>query len=364
MADPDDERSEMGWLLGLMSGTSMDGIDAALIRSDGERVLEMGPATTLSFDSEFRERLRAVLGHCGPVEDAERELTQRHAEAVRQLLAEAGLAPDEVALIGFHGQTIDHAPAEGRTRQIGDGQLLARETGIVVVSDFRSRDVAEGGEGAPLAPLYHAALAHSLERPLAVLNLGGVANITWIGKGEEEILAFDCGPGNALIDDWVLARTGASFDRDGALARKGRVDELLLNRLLSDPYFARSAPKSLDRDHFDSTPLNDLSVADGAATLTAFTAASVALGLAHLPSPPVRWLVTGGGRLNPALLDALRERLHCDVQPVESVGWEGDALEAQAFAFLAKRVVLGLPTSLPATTGVSHPVSGGLINRP
>jgi anhydro-N-acetylmuramic acid kinase len=352
------------WALGLMSGTSMDGIDAALLRTDGRAVLATGASTTMAYDPAFRARLRGVLRGRGPVAAVERELTAKHAEVVRRLLDLAGMTPSAIAYIGLHGQTIDHAPAERRTWQIGDGALLARESAITVISDFRSRDVAEGGEGAPLAPLYHAALARRLERPLAVLNVGGVSNVTWIGAGEMEVLAFDCGPGNAMIDDWVAKHTGSPFDRDGALAMQGRVDETILARLLENPYFTRSAPKSLDRDHFDPSPVEDLAVADGAATLTAFTAAAVQRGLSIMPAPPGRWLVSGGGRHNSAIMAALAARLPGDVEPVEAVGWDGDALEAQAFAYLAVRVARGLPTSLPSTTGVPRATSGGRIDTP
>jgi anhydro-N-acetylmuramic acid kinase len=359
-----DPAEEGLWALGLMSGTSMDGIDAALLRTDGREVFASGASTTMAYDPDFRGRLRGVLHGRGPVEAVARELTLKHAEAVRLLLDLAGMAPSDIAYIGFHGQTIDHLPAERRTWQIGDGALLARDTGIAVVSDFRSRDVARGGEGAPLAPLYHAALARRLRHPLAVLNVGGVSNVTWIGAGEEEVLAFDCGPGNAMIDDWTAKHTGSPFDRDGALASRGRVDEAVLGRLLEDRYFDRPAPKSLDRDHFDASPVEGLAVADGAATLTAFTAAAVARGLAFMPAPPGRWLVTGGGRHNAATMAALAARLPGEVAPVEAVGWDGDALEAQAFAYLAVRVVRGLPTSLPTTTGVARPTSGGRIDEP
>jgi anhydro-N-acetylmuramic acid kinase len=352
------------WALGLMSGTSMDGIDAALLRSDGHEIFAHGPSITLAYEAKFRERLRAVLHGQGEVDAVARELTLRHAEIVRQLLEQAGMARSDVTYIGFHGQTIDHAPAEGRTWQIGDGALLAREVGITVVSDFRSLDVARGGEGAPLAPLYHAALARGLDRPLAVLNVGGVSNVTWIGAGEADVLAFDCGPGNAMLDDWVAKLTGAPFDRDGALALSGQVDETVLDRLLENDYFDRPAPKSLDRDHFDSSPVAGLVPADGAATLTAFTAAAVARGLALMPEPPRRWLITGGGRRNAAIMVALAARLPSDVAPVEAVGWDGDALEAEAFAYLALRVAKGLPTTLPSTTGVSQPTSGGRIDQP
>ncbi len=277
------------------------------------------------------------------------------------------MASGAVAVLGFHGHTILHQPEAGRTRQIGDGALLAAETGIDVVCDFRARDVAGGGQGAPLAPLYHAALAAELAKPLAVLNLGGVANLTWIGAGADEsegaVRAFDTGPGNALIDDWAARHSGRPLDLDGALARAGRTDEAALASLLEDPYFARPPPKSLDRDAFDPGPVAGLSPADGAATLTAFSAAAVARALDHLPVPPRRWLVTGGGRHNPALMAALAERLEAPVAPVEAVGWDGDALEAQAFAYLALRSLEGLALSLPGTTGVARPMPGGVVHR-
>ena len=367
------------WALGLMSGTSLDGIDAALIRGDGRARVDPGPRLTVAYDAAFRARLRAALGARDEGEPAiasvERALTLRHADAVRRLLAEADLKPGAVAVLGFHGHTILHEPEAGRTRQIGDGALLAAETGIDVVCDFRTRDVAGGGQGAPLAPLYHAALAAELAKPLAVLNLGGVANLTWIGPGiglgigpgagesEGAIRAFDTGPGNALLDDWADRHSGRPLDRDGALARAGRVDEAALAALLDNPYFDRPPPKSLDRDAFDPAPVERLSPADGAATLTAFSAAAVARALDHLPAPPRRWLVTGGGRHNPALMAALAERLEAPVAPVEAVGWDGDALEAQAFAYLALRSLLGLPLTLPSTTGAPRPLSGGVLHR-
>jgi anhydro-N-acetylmuramic acid kinase len=356
------------WCIGLMSGTSLDGIDAALLRGDGEQRIEAGPALTVAYDDAFRTRLRSVLGGRGDVAAVERALTLRHAAAVRRLLDRAGMRAEEIALIGFHGQTILHAPERGRTWQIGDGALLAAETGIDVVCDFRSADVAAGGQGAPLVPLFHAALAADLERPLAVLNIGGVANVTWIGAGSDacgapRLLAFDTGPGNAPIDDWVGRHTGAAFDRDGALARAGRVDPAALARLIDHPYFAARPPKSLDRDAFDLSAVAGLGAADGAATLTAFAAEAVARALRHFPQAPRRWIVTGGGRRNPALLAALRVRLGSPVETAEAVGWDGDALEAQAFAHLALRSVRGLPLSLPATTGVARPTTGGRLCR-
>jgi anhydro-N-acetylmuramic acid kinase len=347
--------------IGLMSGTSLDGIDAAFIETDGEGRVVTGPALTLPYDPALRQRLRAVLGGKGEVGAVERDLTLAHAAAVRALISQAGVAGAEV--VGFHGHTILHRPEERRTWQIGDGALLAAATGLDVVCDFRAADVAAGGEGAPFAPLYHAALAGALERPLAVLNLGGVGNVTWIGAGPGDILAFDTGPANALIDDWALAHTGEPVDRDGALARAGRVDVAHLERFLAHPFFARRPPKSLDRDDFAAFVPEGLGPADGAATLTAMSAAAVARAVGHLPAPAQRWLVTGGGRHNPALMAELARRLGVPVEPVEAAGWMGDALEAQAFAYLAVRSLAGLPLSLPSTTGVPTPMRGGVVRR-
>jgi anhydro-N-acetylmuramic acid kinase len=351
--------------LGLMSGTSCDGVDAALIETDGEQRIGCGRWLTRPYEPAFGQRLRATLGGKGAVAAVERELTEIHAEAVRALLAADGIAPQSVTVVGFHGQTILHEPHRRRTWQIGDGALLARLTGIDVVNDFRSRDVAEGGQGAPFVPLYHAALAAGLPRPLAVLNIGGVANVTWIGEHGTagELLAFDTGPGNALLDDWALRHTGRPVDSGGSLARAGRVNGPALAALLANPYFDLPAPKSLDRDAFDPAPLAGLSAADGAATLVAFTAASIARSAELFPRPVQRWLVTGGGRHNPALMAALGERLAAPVAPVEDVGWQGDALEAQAFAYLAVRSLRGLPLSVPGTTGVPRPMTGGQLHR-
>jgi anhydro-N-acetylmuramic acid kinase len=283
-----------------------------------------------------------------------------HAEAVDHFLCENPRT--EVDLVGFHGHTILHRPAERRTLQIGDGALLAGRLGLDVVGDFRSADVAAGGEGAPLAPLYHAALAAALPKPIAVLNIGGVANVTWIG-GPEEILAFDTGPGNALIDDWVRRLTGSAADLDGVLARAGAVSAAHVENFLASSFFDRLPPKSLDRDDFRDVLPTGLSLEDGAATLTEMTAAAVAAAGRHFPAPAEQWLVTGGGRHNPALMEALRRRLDVPVRPVEAVGWHGDALEAQAFAYLAVRSVFGLPLSLPSTTGVPRPTCGGRLFR-
>jgi anhydro-N-acetylmuramic acid kinase len=343
----------------------MDGIDIAMIETDGAALVHPGPATTIPYLPEFRERLRGVLGGVEPVAAVEADLTRLHAEAVEIFLdRHRGLT---VELIGMHGHTILHRPAERRTWQLGDGRVLARRLGIDVVCDFRSADVVAGGEGAPLAPLFHAALASALPKPLAILNLGGVGNVTWIGTQAlaetAEIMAFDTGPGNALIDDWVRRHTGAAADFDGALALAGQPSEAYVARFLEHPYFTRRPPKSLDRDDFRDVIPATLSLADGAATLTEITATAVAASRRHFPMPVREWLVCGGGRRNPALLAALIRRLDAPVSPVEAVGWDGDALEAQAFAYLAVRAAAGLPLSLPSTTGVPRAMSGGRLFR-
>ncbi len=343
-----------------MSGTSLDGIDVAALATDGRERLAAGPALTVPYPRAFRERLRGVLGGTGPraeTAEVEAELTRLHGDAVAEFRAHH---PEiAVDLVGFHGHTIMHRPAERRTWQIGDGALLASLTGVDVIADFRSADVAAGGEGAPLAPLYHAALAARMAKPVAILNLGGVANLTWICEREGDILAFDTGPGNALIDDWVRRHTGRAADIDGALALAGRVSRPPVAGFLEHPYFARTPPKSLDRDEFHGAIPDDLTLADGAATLTEISAAAVAAAVRHLPAAPREWLVCGGGRRNPALMAALARVVGAPVRAVEAVGWDGDALEAQAFAYLAVRSVLGLPLSLPTTTGAPHPVCGG-----
>lgn len=355
---------------GLMSGTSMDGIDAALLRTDGGAVVEPLASLTVPYPAGFRRELQSVLGGAGPVECVEESLTRRHADAVAALLDASRLSAGDISFIGFHGHTIVHAPEQRRTWQIGDGALLASLTGVDVVADFRTDDVAAGGEGAPFAPIYHAAIAPD-ERPLCMLNIGGVGNVTWIGAGAEpesesvfdHLLAFDTGPGNALIDDWVAARCGVPFDQDGAIAATGRVDARCLQALMAQPYFDRPAPKSLDRDDFSAEIVTSLAPADGAATLAAFTVAAIARGQDCLPEPPRQWLVTGGGRHNGFLMKLLAAELNAPIAPVEKAGLDGDAIEAQAFAYLAVRSVRGMPLSGPSTTGVPRPLSGGRLFR-
>ncbi len=352
--------------IGLMSGTSADGVDAAMIETDGTRVFATGAFLTLPMPAALRQDVLALMrdpdrAEHDPAEDVEARVTDLHAEAVRLLLAQAGPSAAVIDVVGFHGQTVLHRPENCLTRQLGDGARLARALALPVVNRFRHADVAAGGQGAPLVPLFHAALAHDLAGPVAVLNLGGVGNVTALDDGS--ILAFDTGPANALIDDWVGRHTGAAYDADGRFAGSGVVDAAALAELLDNSYFDRAPPKSLDRNAFSAAPVERLSLADGAATLAAFTAATVGLARAHLPRPPERWLVAGGGRHNPVIMQMLRAALGVPVDPVEAVGWNGDALEAQAFGFLAVRSILGLPLSLPQTTGVPAPMPGGELHR-
>ena len=348
--------------IGLMSGTSMDGIDAALLETDGVTVARRGGFVSMPYDATMRAMLARTIGHRTAAPDVVAALTEMHAAVVDKLLKETSITPDRIDVIGFHGHTIFHQPAQRVTVQIGDGDALARLTGIDVVCDFRGADVASGGEGAPFAPLYHAALSQGLPRPLAVLNVGGIANVTWIGA-DDRLLAFDTGPGNGLLDDWVRENDLGDIDEDGRLAASGRIDEAVLARLMDHAYFDAPPPKSLDRLDFGLGPVRGLSPADGAATLAAFTARSVAVARRFLPQPPLRWLVCGGGRHNPALMARFATELQTAVDPVEAVGWRGDAIEAEAFAFLAVRSLQGLPLSLPGTTGVAAPMPGGVLHR-
>ncbi|MEH6496004.1 MAG: anhydro-N-acetylmuramic acid kinase [Pseudomonas marincola] len=353
---------DMVWAIGLMSGTSMDGIDAALIKTDGVHVLEYGAAVSIPYEPAFRSRFQAYLGTLSAPDDVINAFTDLNAEAVHQLIDRSNLSTEEVSIIGFHGQTLFHDAPNKITVQIGDGQRLADKCKIDVVNDFRSADVAAGGQGAPFAPLYHQALAQKIDGPIAVLNLGGVGNVTYING--DEILAFDTGPASALLDDWVREKTGVAFDEGGKIAQTGRVDETILKALLDHPYFTKIPPKSLDRDDFSKSSLEHLSLEDGAATLTAFTVKSVALSRDHLPMEPRRWLVAGGGRHNILMMQKIQTEMgNALVEPVENIGWRGDELEAEAFAFLAVRSRAQLPLSLPTTTGVPKPMMGGVFYK-
>ncbi|MDX2158397.1 MAG: anhydro-N-acetylmuramic acid kinase [Hyphomicrobiaceae bacterium] len=359
--------------LGLMSGTSMDGIDLALIETDGESHVRRLAAASVEYPEDFRHRLRTALAEAraitrreerpGTLAAVERDLTERHAEAALRFLGDRMLQPSAVDVIGFHGQTVLHRPDQGTTVQLGDGPLLARCMGIDVVYDLRAADVEKGGEGAPLVPVYHRALAAKVPaRPVAFLNIGGVANVTWIGS-DETLVAFDTGPGNALIDDWMRARAGRPRDDDGSLAARGKVDERVLHAFLLHPFFAKPVPKSLDRNAFPLELADGLAVAEGAATLTALTAEAVARAREHMPAEPALWVVCGGGRRNRTLMGMLAARVENALVPAEALGLDGDTLEAQAWAYLAVRSLAGLPITFPGTTGAATPATGGVLAR-
>jgi anhydro-N-acetylmuramic acid kinase len=405
--------------IGLMSGTSIDGVDAALIETDGYTHVQALGFCCLPYTPSERELIRACFGRtdheADDIKAVEKLLTLKHAESVHALLKQTQQSPDEIDVIGFHGQTVFHAPQEGVTVQIGDGALLAQETGIDVVYDFRINDVKAGGQGAPLAPVYHKALAASagLETPVVILNIGGVGNVTWIGSskchpaekrdpanpykipacaGMTELLAFDTGPGNALMDDMMQRYRGQRYDKDGAIAAKGTVDQARLQTWLAHDYFQKPPPKSLDRDEWDIAAFGNLDVIpahaeiaqkqppdpglrrddistlqNAMATLLEFSAETIAMSLDHMPQAPNTWYAAGGGRHNKALMSRLQEKLDARsggaLRSIDDLGWNGDAIEAECFAYLAVRSVLGLPLSFPTTTGVPKPLSGGIVAK-
>jgi anhydro-N-acetylmuramic acid kinase len=361
--------------IGLMSGTSLDGVDVALVETDGETINRFGPTGYRPYgDGEravLRDALAAAIGLAdrtarpGVLREAEACVTAAHAEAVERFLEANRISAETIAVVGFHGQTVLHRPEAQLTVQIGDGHGLAARLRVPVVFDFRAADMAAGGQGAPLVPVFHRMLVESLRRalPVAVLNVGGVANVTYVDAAT--LIACDTGPGNALIDDFTRARTGEARDSDGRTAARGTVDEAYIGRFLSHPFFALAPPKSLDRNAFAGIAPPDLSVADGAATLTALTAAAVAAIVPHLPLPPRSWIVAGGGARNPTLMSMLAAKLApATVESADAVGWSADAIEAQAFAVLAVRALRGAPLTFPTTTGVARPMTGGVIVRP
>lgn len=361
--------------IGLMSGTSMDGIDVAMIETDGERVTARGLGTSRPYGVDERSLIAEAVAQAKKLEQregrpealarAEEMITRAHSQVVRDFLAANGIPESDIAIVGFHGQTVLHRPEAGLTVQLGDGSMLAEMLRRDVVFDFRGDDVAAHGEGAPFVPAYHRALVETagIELPVAVLNIGGISNVTWVGNAGD-LFAFDIGPGNALIDDWAMARTGQAMDVDGALARQGGVDEAVLERLFDDPFFTKKPPKSLDRGDFSIDAVAGLDAADGAATLTAFTAEAIARAAGFLAERPANWVVTGGGARNPVLMGELRTRLAGRVEPAEAFGWSSEFMEAEAFAFLAVRSLYGLPLTFPETTGVRAPQTGGRLVRP
>jgi len=367
-------------ILGFMTGTSLDAVDMAVLETDGEEITRLGPTGERKLDPTARALIEAATADAlrwSPGEPAPQSfaaaaaaIADEHIAAGDDFMRRNRLLPEDLDLIGLQGQTVLHAPpgpgrAVGRSVQLIDAEAVARALGIPVAYDFRSDDVAAGGQGAPLAPAYHAALVRysTLSTPTAVLNLGGVANVTLVGA-DGWLEAFDTGPANGMLDLLVQARGQGRYDADGALATAGRVDQPVLEAYLADPYFARRGPKSLDRFDFSLEPVAALSIEDAAATLTAFAAETVVRGLKALAEVPLRLVVTGGGRRNPALMQAIRDRLPFPALTAEDVHWRGDSIEAEAFAYLAARCLLGLPISFPRTTGVAEPMTGGRIVQP
>jgi anhydro-N-acetylmuramic acid kinase len=368
--------------IGLMSGTSMDGIDVAMIETDGMSIVRRGPSLELPYDAAFRRKLARALEDAksiekreerpGNLEAVESDLTERHANAFQQFLADNEIDPSSIAAIGFHGQTVLHRPEKGLTVQIGDGQRLADLTGIPVVYDLRANDMAHGGQGAPLVPVYHQALAAGLDAnsggggSIAFVNIGGISNVTFLASNQNPV-AFDSGPGNALIDQWVQQNAGIPFDDGGRIASEGAVDEEIVERCLAMPFFAKRPPKSLDRNDFSPDLVAGLELADGARTLAAITARSIFASADHAPSEPKTWIICGGGRKNAILLNHLRalaEAKGARVIVAEDAGLDGGSTEAEAWAYLAVRSLKGLPITFPETTGVTAPVTGGVLVTP
>jgi 1,6-anhydro-N-acetylmuramate kinase len=370
--------AELKTAIGLMSGTSMDGIDIALLRTDGEGRVERGPSLGIPYPPEFRKALAETLETAkaidrrdqrpGNMAEVERELTLRHAAAVKEFLAHNKFGYQDIDLIGFHGQTVLHRPHQALTVQIGDGPLLARETGIPVVYDMRANDMLHGGQGAPLVPAYHAALAAGMadfaRRPVVFVNIGGISNLTFIGS-TGEIVAYDSGPGNTLIDQWVEAATGLTYDEGGAIAARGEVISGLARRYLDHPFFISNRRMSLDRNDFRPPKPDDAGLNDGARTLAHVTAAAIVKSMRHLPERPELIVVCGGGRLNAAIMADLGDlATGARVVPAETFDFNGDSMEAEAWAYLAVRASKGLPLTFPGTTGVAEPVTGGVLAKP
>jgi anhydro-N-acetylmuramic acid kinase len=368
--------------IGLMSGTSLDGIDIALLRTDGDSVVTRGPSASRAYEPAFRRRLADALETArairsrderpGDLAALEREITLRHARAVKAFLTDNAMTADAVDLIGFHGQTVLHRPDAALTVQLGDGALLAAETGIAVVHDMRANDMVHGGQGAPLVPAYHAALAAGLDPtltaagPVVFVNIGGISNITYVGR-DGSVMAFDSGPGNTLIDQWVERHAGVPFDQGGAIASEGAVVAALAERYLNEPFFTAPTRRALDRNDFRPPADNEADLADGARTLAHVTAAAILKAADHMPETPSLWIVSGGGRKNMTIMTDLADMARSKgmrVTAAEEAGLDGDAMEAEAWAYLAVRSARGLPLTWPSTTGVGRPVSGGVLTRP
>ncbi len=370
----------MRWHIGLMTGTVLDGnIDVALLRTDGQIIEEFGYYNLIPYDEEIKDLLIKAIDEAriwnfnGPEPElfskTEAALTNSQIAAVQKCIKLSGLDKNKIGAIGFHGQTVLHKPpsksSKGKTRQLGDGQKMANKLGIPVVYDFRTKDIKEGGQGAPLCPIYHSALLKKIGAAptTAILNLGGLGNLSCYSE-KYGLIAFDTGPANAPINDWVKSFNIGQMDLDGEIAARGKVDENKLAAILNDPYFKVSFPKSLDRFDFSYKIVEDMSLEDGAATLTALVGASVGKGLDLLPIRPTQLIVSGGGRKNPTMMQEISSRAYIDIRTADKYNWRGDAIEAECFAFLAARTLSNLPISFPKTTGVWKPMTGGIIAYP
>lgn len=361
-----------------MSGTSMDGVDAAEIKSDGLQIFDFGEFISEPYSEELRNKLKKLVSLKDNASDefiteVENEVTNFHAEIVNKLLKKANKKPDDIDIIGFHGHTIDHRPQDRFTWQIGNGRALADQTGIDVISNFRKNDVLLGGQGAPLIPLYHKAIIEFPFYPAIIINIGGVANLTYIEDGG--IIAFDTGPGNALMDDYASDKFGKKYDDDGKIARSGKANKKLLSKLLENIYFFRKPPKSLDRDNFqkmvnhylNSDEFQDINPTDILSTLTEFTVESLAISIEnHLPQPAKTIFVCGGGAQNGYLIEKLQERLKTKIFDISSIdkNLNPDAIEAQGFGYLAIRSKIGLPITFASTTGIKMSSATGGVFYP
>lgn len=351
-------------VIGMMSGTSLDAIDVALVETDGQNVIDLKGFASFGYSGAERDTIKRAFGQISgsEIDLAEELVTEKHISAISE--AQKKFPDFKAELIGFHGQTTFHDPDNGVTVQIGDAQKIANDTGLTVVADMRQADVKAGGQGAPLLPLCHRALAASIEKPTAILNLGGVGNITWLGEGDNDILAFDTGPANALMNDLIMRELGQPYDQDGVVAASGQANYDVLNKWVELPFFQAKPPKSLDRDAWNVSDIESLSLEDAIATLAEFTVLSVVKAYDQLPSFPKTLYVAGGGRHNKFLMRSLSDALPSSVHDVDELQWNGDALEAQGFAYLAVRSLLGLPLTLPGTTGVCKPTLGGCLYKP
>ena len=370
--------------IGLMSGTSCDGVDAALIETDGETVFSRGTFCFVPYElaeqKKIKNMMKEVAHASGKAEKlalaalVEEVVRDRHAQAIEKILKETSRTAKEIDVVGFHGQTLFHDPDQGFTLQVGDGEALAKQVGIPVVYDFRSKDMSYGGQGAPLVPIYHFALVRALvlqnklSLPVAVVNIGGVGNVTYIGSEDSggdvspfDMLAFDTGPGNALINDWVEAHTGELMDKGGRYAACGAPDERYVVAFLKTPYLHLAPPKSLDRDHFETLKFGEMSLEDGAATLTDMTVKSIAVSRKFMKDLPKSWIVVGGGAKNDTLMKLLEDELGQPLVLAKDIGWQADQIEAEAFGLLAVRHLVKLPFSFPSTTGVRKALCGGRL---